>query len=422
MFLTLLFIEFIILNVINFEIIPDLVSIILIFINSILFFIQLNRKFRKYLIPVYFGYILRVLFMFWDIYMSKVFLLPNSGKDSEMFYLMSVNFKNTGYSGLGQSFSEAIGYFYRIVGSSKIFGQYFILLLSIFAIAYFIKTLEFFELTDKSKIFTIYIISLLPNFAILSSIFLRESIVVFFVSISFYNFAKWWKKNKKISLLLSYIYILIGAIFHSGIISILISYIVIMMIFDNKLNKFKLSKSNIIMSVIFVFILAIVYLNYSEIFFRKMLKVDSLEEIGSTWDEGGASYAKYVGDTSSILNLMIYSIPRFLYFNFSPFPWQWRNIFDIIAFIYSSLFYIYIFMQGIKIKKYRKNRNDVIIIFLIWSLSSWMMSWGVTNFGAAIRHRDKLITIAAMLLPFIKENKKEKKNVSKNIKYNSSGL
>ena len=75
--------------------------------------------------------------------------------------------------------------------------------------------------------------------------------------------------------------------------------------------------------------------------FKRLGSVDSIEEAANTLDYGGSTYAQYVGDSSSIQNMLIYTIPRIVYFLFSPLPWQWRGPSDVIAFTFSSLFYMY---------------------------------------------------------------------------------
>ena len=87
---------------------------------------------------------------------------------------------------------------------------------------------------------------------------------------------------------------------------------------------------------------------YADVLFEKFGRVDSIGDVANTLDYGGSSYAQYVGDSSSIQNMLIYTIPRIGYFLFSPFPWQWRGISDIIAFVFSSMFYMYAVYAAIK--------------------------------------------------------------------------
>ena len=80
------------------------------------------------------------------------------------------------------------------------------------------------------------------------------------------------------------------------------------------------------------------------------------------------------------------------FFLASPLPWYWRGINDIIAFLFSAFFYtisIYYSFKAIKLTS--KNKN-IIICLLIFAISSaFIYSWGVSNAGTALRHRDKFL-------------------------------
>jgi len=90
-----------------------------------------------------------------------------------------------------------------------------------------------------------------------------------------------------------------------------------------------------------------------------------------------------------------------MYFMFSPFPWQWRGIGDIITFLLSSCVYLYIIINSIRYirrtAKDEENRSIVVALLIVALLIAVVFSWGVTNTGTATRHRDKFIAIYAVL-------------------------
>ena len=132
----------------------------------------------------------------------------------------------------------------------------------------------------------------------------------------------------------------------------------------------------------------------------KMVGVENIEDVANTLEIGGSSYAKYVGNSNSIGNMIIYTPLRIVYFLFSPFPWQWRGITDIIAFLFSSLYFLYILALSLRnlINPVHIKQKDKQILMMILTIAVvFVYSWGVSNTGTAARHRDKLVPLFAVL-------------------------
>ena len=72
---------------------------------------------------------------------------------------------------------------------------------------------------------------------------------------------------------------------------------------------------------------------------------------------------------------------------------------------------LYYGFQAIKHRN-SENRNIIIILLIIALASAFLYSWGVSNAGTALRHRDKFITNFALLLVLsldaIRKSKKRK--------------
>ena len=128
--------------------------------------------------------------------------------------------------------------------------------------------------------------------------------------------------------------------------------------------------------------------------------MDSLDDIANTHDSGGSSYAAYVGNSSSPLSVLIYTIPRMVYFLFSPFPWQWRGLNDAITFFFSSMFYLSVSWRTVKaLRSSDLEHKSVLIAMTIVALCAvFTFGWGVSNTGTAMRHREKLVSVFAMML------------------------
>lgn len=254
---------------------------------------------------------------------------------------------------------------------------------------------------DMRVKYTIMMITaLLPNLAIISSLFLRESIVAMFISLSFFLFYKWTENGTHSCLVLSFVSAFLASRFHSGSIAIVMGYIAIILLYDRKASSFRFRAKNLISSLLLVFVVAFLYTNYSDTLFGKMSNVDSIEDIAKTTITGGSSYAQYVGNSSNPLSMALYTIPRIVYFLYSPFPWQWRGISDIIAFVFSSLFFLATTWSVYRYFKRgdKSNRTLVLILVIVTMCAAFVFAWGTSNTGTAVRHRDKMTIIWALML------------------------
>lgn len=358
-----------------------------------------SEKLSKFSIPLVVGYIWRLFLLFFDLYGKSIYNLPNSGYDSEMYYRTAVSFVSTGNSGQGGMFSTVMGTIFSFIGTNRVYGQFLVMLTSIVSLCVFVQILCLIDSIDENvKYRTVGIVALLPNFAILSSIYLRESIITMFITVSLYFFVRWFTGGKEVWFFGAFILAFCAALFHSGSAAVAIGYIAARLLYDHKEQEVRMRLVNIVPAIFFVAIVAFLYINYADDLFGKMNNINSIADIGSTNTEGGSSYAAYVGNSSSVANMVIYTIPRIVYFLFSPFPWQWRGLGDIIAFVFSSLFYLSAIKNAISNIRFNgQNRNQVIVVLVVALCTAFVFAWGVTNTGTATRHRDKMIMIYALL-------------------------
>ena len=358
-----------------------------------------SRKNSLYSRELLIGYFWRLFLLYFDMYGKNIYQLPNSGADSHGFFLSAMAYAGVeGGRDMG-SFPFIMGNIFKVIGINQLYGQFLMMMCSILAIHALIHILEILRISLESKKTIILIVCLLPNFAILSVIFLREAPVTMMISISLLFFVLWFTRKYSIYLILALVFDFGACYLHSGSIGIAVGYIIVLLLYNQRQKKFKLSALNLIEAGLITMVLAYLYLNYSNILFSKIANVDEISDVANTLTYGGSTYAQYVGDSSSLTNMVIYTIPRIVYFLFSPFPWQWRGISDIIAFLFSSMFYLFTVYMAIKnINNHEKNnKNITVAILIIMFCVVFIFAWGVANTGTAARHRDKLVTIFATL-------------------------
>lgn len=395
--------------------IPDAVSAILIIIYSIAYIASLERKpaCRKHIHALTVGFLFRIALLLFDLYGRSIYQLPNSGGDSEAFYRYSVSFAGGGAD--WGAFTIVMGYLFRFCGVSRLFGQFMLTLCSVVSIECAAKIFDLVELDDRRKGIAMWIICLLPNFAILSVIYLRESIVTMCISVSLLQYILWVKKKGNMHLLLAVAFSMLGAIFHSGAIAVSVGYILSLLLYNNKTGHIQFKFTNVA-AFLLILLMFVFVLNSSigEKFLGKFKNLESVEDVASGVARGNSTYVQYVGDSSSISNMVIYTIPRMFFFLYSPMPWMIRGLSDIIAFCFSSCFYIYTTYRVISylISKRTENRELVILIFIVCLCAAFVFGWGTSTSGTACRHRDKMTIVWGVLMGLTLKPDKRKETPS----------
>ena len=381
--------------------VTELIDLLFILFFSVAFIFEISKskKLGSLSVPLFLGYLLRISLLLFDRYGQAIYKLPNSGADSEMYYHNACNYSWHG-SYLNEGFIRFMGRVFTIIGTSRLYGQFIVVLFSVVSLILFALLLIKLDISSTTRYKIYKVVCLLPNLTILSSIFLRESIVAMFITISFYIFYKWLIGGNVFYFVLAFASAFYASSFHSGSAAVAIGYIAIVLLYDRKNRVFRFKAKNIIPSILLLAVVAFLFINYSGNLFGKMQNLESISDVANTSTAGGSSYAKFVGNSSNPISMIIFTPLRILFFLGSPFPFQWRGISDIIAFCFSSLFFIYAVWCDIKFLKSGelKNRTLVIALTIVAASTVFVFAWGVSNTGTACRHRDKITIIWGLIL------------------------
>lgn len=381
------------------------IPILIVAITSLFYLFDLSRHdYSKNLFLILFlSYLIRLFFLFFDLYGREIFILPNSGLDSEIFHEAAIQGLMSGDFGRGHIYSYFISIMYSFFGNERIISQYFNVLLSMHAILLVYKTMDLYKINDKAKNVAITFIALFPNFAILSSILLRESIIIFLYVLSFYCFTKYLMENNVALLLGSYAAGLLVSVFHSGSIFLVVAYTVFLILYDQQTGQFNLKMKSILLSMSFAFLFLFLFQNYYDVFFSKFSNIEEVGDVIDIYVMGESGYSTGFAIGNPILNFVVNTPLRVFYFVFSPLPWDWRGVTDVLAFFLSSLFYGYTLYLGFRSLFIRNipNKNIVFTVLLIIGVGLFVFAWGVSNAGTALRHRDKFVGLFTVLLALV---------------------
>lgn len=382
-----------------------LASVMVLAITTAFFFdINRNAQIKQVSLQIIVAFLLRLFLVYFDTYGRSIFVLPNSGGDSDIFIRNSIVVALGGDT-LRGTFCYVVGYLFKVMGVSVLYVQFLLMLCSIVSLYLATLIMNKCNVQYDTQKRVMWILALLPNSAILSSIFLRESLVTMLISFSIYFFVSWFLDGGEIKFVFSLVFIVIAMIFHSGTVAVAVGYIGTRLLYNTKTKSFRFSFANLLLVSALIVLFVVLFNNYGEYFFQKMSGVSSLEDIANTYDMGGSSYASYVGNSNNPLNVIVFTIPRMFYFIFSPLPWNWRSISDIIAFTFSSMFYLIVLVDTFRyIRLSNSERKKIVISLLIVALCTmFVFGWGVTNAGTATRHRDKMVILYGILLGLVRD-------------------
>lgn len=389
------------------------IATILVFSVAYVFALNKSKKLQNVKFTLFCGYIIRVILVFWQIFGRDIFMLPYSANDANGFYKSAVQASYGIDVWYGAPFITIIGKIFSFTGISRLLGQFLIMLCSIVAIHVAAAILSKTGIDKGAQNRSLFILCVLPNFAFLSCGFLRESVIIMFMAMSIYCFIRWFQEKNELYFFAAFALVFFGARFHAGVVGLAVGYIVVRVLYNSKKQEMNLSVRGIFFATIFLLIFVFLYNNYSDILFGKVNGVEAISDIAQTGYSGGSDYSKYVGNSNNPINLIIYTPIRIIYFLFSPFPWQWRNLTDVIAFCFSSMFYMWSLICAVRYLKDKESENKqlVIVLLILVICSVFVFGWGASNTGNAIRHRDKLVVLYLVLYAITSKKKRIEKRV-----------
>ena len=268
--------------------------------------------------------------------------------------------------------------------------------------------LNLYEILKKLKIeknlliLMIGVSALSPISLIYRTGILREATIILFISYSLKNFIFYCIDKDNIAMIKSFVFIGIGAIFHSGAIFIAGGYMIALS--GGKKNQ-KIYQLLILILGILGFIL------FKDSLLEKVGggDIDAIVRANNYTSLKMSSSGYLQSITTESLTQIVMYLPLFIfYFLFSPTPDMFRGVIDIISFLLNSSIYIYLILGSLyylrNLKRNLKPVEKKILkcLFLSAIFTIAVFSIGTRNAGTALRHRDKIVPLLIVIFSIIK--------------------
>ncbi len=355
-----------------------------------------------------------------------VFSLPDSTSDAIGFERKAWEAASAWISGMDYTVSltgshyypKIIAYIYYFLGRVPLVAQFLNVLLGTIVIYIVYKTILVLFKNIKAARIGAFITAIFPTLNLYSAILLRETFIVFFFALSFYFFSLWIKKGNIKYIILSVSAIFLSAIFHGALFLIGLAYLFFFCFYFPKEKRWRLFSKQLVVGIVITVIYSCLFFgffgsnipNIPRIAYTKIetgianykieAELEKIEAPKITETLERSVFKRAVGKTSYLENVkadnffdISWQTPiRAFYFYLAPSLKNIKSSLGLMGFI-DILFYLFLFIFSIKTLKLIRKEDKALFIalILIFVVFSVVFAWGTSNYGAAVRHRQKIV-------------------------------
>ncbi len=358
-----------------------------IFYAFFLLFYRCNSSEKKLNTVIFISFLIRNVTLIFDL---QGYNVGFNGGDSDGFYLAAtrqIDFHN--------HYVSLLEILFAMMGESRAVAQYFNIIVSVFSLVIFKKTLQLICTNYKQVLVSLCILSFAPANMLVSSALLREPIIIFCNCISLFCFIKWYKENNIKYFLISFLFVFISSYFHSGMLLAVLGYAVAIVIYSHQYKKIIIYKQTLFSLLLLIVAFVGTYSLFGGSVTTYFDRIEHLEDISDKLNAGSTDYLKFTNNIDSKPLIILYTPLRILYFYLSPMIWDCRTFNVLLVCLFSSSIYFFLFFNIFKYKSYDKNLKIILLIVLL--LLSFTYGWGCSNSGQAMRHREKILPFVIVL-------------------------
>ena len=369
-------------------------AMIVVILNALTVELFLLKQQRSMSITLTVAFFLRLLAAIFD---SITLNLSNMNSDCLGYFDAAKVFAEGHEATYGWMYSRLLGVAFRFAGSSRFLAEYINVILGLTTIWILYKSLILISIDKRKIYFAVWVISVFPYSIYSSCVTYRETIIATFVALSVYFALKWYLRQKWKNMFLCFASIAIASTFHAGVVVMSLGFALLFTMYSYQTNRFAVNKKSIISLGLFLSAFALVVLVFPEVFFAKLSNMSEESIVTQVnWNYGGSAYLSWL-HPNSLLQVIIASPLKLLYFLFSPLPGDWRGIVDIVTFLIDGCVYLYCIYYTLKNYKESKYRHFIAAIFIGWIITALVFGLGTWTAGTAIRHRNKIFMVLLLI-------------------------
>lgn len=383
----------------------------------------------------FFALLLRLTVLYLDIY--HITSIPFTGEDTENFHNYTL-MRLSGMDVILTRYTVFLTWVYSFFGDDgRFMAQLINVLLSYGTLLVLYRAMVMLNVSTKLQKRALLVLAFMPVLLCFSGVLLREAICEFFVALSMYYMVLWYVKGGMKYLVAAFGSVLVSMMMHAGCIGVLVGYL--FAVLKGRGVPRRTSSYEILGSVFVLAAVSVVVLSNNTLFLGKF--TDSMEGETSYLDQdlafnvGGSSYLLWLEGRSTVVGLLFAPL-RMFYLLFSPVPWDWRGLMDVVVFMVDSIVYILLMISILQpipthhprhfgrirrtgrqipypsprpivphqsrmeggvmsgdLLRYEKLRRCLVysIVFTVF-----IFALGTSNSGTAIRHRSKIIPIVVL--------------------------
>ncbi|MEG3065046.1 hypothetical protein [Acetomicrobium sp.] len=383
----------------------DLLGLYIVLLGFAAFvFLVFSNKDAKFRNLILLAFLLRMGLALFHAYVKP---LPDSGADAVGFERLGWQVAEAWLMGaeppsLHGAFIYAnwIGVLYFLFGRIPLVAQFTNVLLGTFTVYFTWKLALLITNSRRVALISALIIALFPTLNLYSAITMRESFIVFFTVISVYCFFLWLKMGRLIQMFGAVVLLLPASALHGGMVFIGIVYVFFFSFYHPKKKRWVAFSLN---SLIAVLLVVFSLVTFGDLVTNKLpqdmsmlFSADFLGERTQIAARDRAAYLTGFAPTSP-LSMLLQTPLRILYFLYTPFVWMVSAAVDIVGF-FDALLYIFLSIYAFKglASLWRKDKLLFWGIVLILVVFLVVFAWGTSNYGTAIRHRQKIVWLLSV--------------------------
>ncbi len=383
----------------------DLLGLYIVLLGFAAFvFLVFSNKDAKFRNLILLAFLLRMGLALFHAYVMP---LPDSGADARGFERLGWPVAEAWLMGEeapslygAYIYANWIGVLYFLFGRIPLVAQFTNVLLGTFTVYFTWKLALLITNSRRGALISALIVALFPTSNLYSAITMRESFIVFFTITSAYCFFLWLKRGGLMQMFGAVVLLLPASALHGGMVFIEIVYVFFFSFYHPKKKRWVAVSLN---SLIAILLIIFTIVAFGDLISNKLpqdisllFSPDYLRERTQIAARDRAAYLTGFAPTSP-LSMLLQTPLRSLYFLYTPFVWMVSAAVDIVGF-FDALLYIFLSIYAFKGLASLRRKDKLLFwgIVLILVVFLVVFAWGTSNYGTAIRHRQKIVWLLSV--------------------------